>query len=126
MADEILMQNCVFYSSAENIIRSSNRAKLKLRLRTIESNMVLPNGSSKKLSLIPGLTGLRGFAAILVTFSHYGGSGGTLGQLGVQIFFALSAFLMCLLYLENSCGKDFKDRGKFAARFLQNRLARKY
>jgi len=65
---------------------------------------------------VPALTGVRGIAALLVVFSHYSGSGPTLGQIGVQIFFVLSAYLMCFLYLGRPERKPLQ--------FLRNRAIR--
>lgn len=56
---------------------------------------------------LDGLTGLRGFAVLVVFLSH-GANAGFLpqqfgqgvGQLGVMLFFILSGFLMGMLYLE--------------------------
>lgn len=58
---------------------------------------------------IDSLDGLRGFACLLVVFSHAGNIGlffeipGT-GQLGVMLFFALSGFLMEYLYGRSAFG----------------------
>ncbi len=87
----------------------------------------LPQTQLTKVSSPPhilSLTGLRAIAALIVTYSHFAGSGNTLGQFGVQLFFALSAFLMCLLYVETPRGKTIVGRWRFAVGFLQNRLAR--
>jgi peptidoglycan/LPS O-acetylase OafA/YrhL len=60
-----------------------------------------------KSHYIPALSGLRGFAALLVFFSHASHRGlfpdilgRGAGQMGVMLFFTLSAFLMTILYLE--------------------------
>lgn len=59
------------------------------------------------VAVIPALSGLRGFAALLVFVSHSERrdilpkfSGLTMGYMGVMLFFTLSAFLMTYLYLE--------------------------
>lgn len=61
---------------------------------------------------LPGLDGLRGFAAILVLVSHSAGSGylpdylgGGLGQAGVSIFYVLSGFLMAHV----TFGREFES-----------------
>src|SRR5271155_4709859 len=55
-------------------------------------------------SSIPALDGLRGFACLLVLFSHAGWAGlcprlPIAGHLGVMVFFTLSGFLMAYLYM---------------------------
>ncbi|TGS18149.1 MULTISPECIES: acyltransferase [unclassified Mesorhizobium] len=72
------------------------------------------------------LDGLRGFSAMLVVFGHLFNQLGVLGgifgdggaQVGVQIFFALSGFLMGFLYLR------FHIRKLAAIDFLRRRTAR--
>jgi peptidoglycan/LPS O-acetylase OafA/YrhL len=58
------------------------------------------------------LTGLRGFAVVIVFVSHLSSTGlitpllsNGYGQIGVMIFFLLSGFLMSHLYIETSCDK---------------------
>lgn len=62
-----------------------------------------PRGSAK----LGTLTGLRGFAVVVVFVSHAANAGflphfigNGVGQLGVMLFFILSGFLMGMLYLE--------------------------
>lgn len=57
----------------------------------------------KTSSTIPALTGLRGFAILLVVFSHAGMHGMIknlpgMGQLGLMLFFALSGYLITQRY----------------------------
>jgi len=58
---------------------------------------------------IEAITGLRGFAALLVVYAHFAEKGWQLpdphfpGEVGVMIFFSLSGFLISYLYL----GKSF-------------------
>ena len=73
---------------------------------------------------IDKLTGLRGFAALIVVVSHASNSGylpGILGygfgQVGVMLFFILSGFLMGFLYLD-------KDFGQGVRNYLVARVAR--
>jgi peptidoglycan/LPS O-acetylase OafA/YrhL len=80
---------------------------------------------------IPALTGLRGFAAVLVVVYHYAASPHLAqpytpigpGYLGVDVFFVLSGFLMALNY-----GEGFRRGFSRAAyrNFLGKRLARIY
>lgn len=77
---------------------------------------------------IPNLDGLRGLAALSVVISHAakGGLlpevifGHALGEYGVMVFFALSGFLMQLLYAE----QNFNKREIF--NFAVSRFARVY
>lgn len=50
----------------------------------------------------PTLDGVRGIACLFVVFSHLFDGIELLGSLGVMIFFALSGFLMGMLYLDKS------------------------
>lgn len=86
-----------------------------------QSTSDAPQKSSQE---IPALTGVRGVAALLVTFTHFSSSGHSLGQVSVQIFFVLSAFLMCLLYLDAPRGKTASERLRFSSFFIRNRLSR--
>lgn len=54
----------------------------------------------------PTLDGVRGFACLLVVASHLFDGIELLGSLGVMIFFALSGFLMSMLYLHKSWDSD--------------------
>jgi peptidoglycan/LPS O-acetylase OafA/YrhL len=75
------------------------------------------------------LTGLRFFAAMWVVFYHYWANlqiGFTpalveKGYLGVELFFVLSGFILCHVYLEG-----FGERRFRFGSFLWNRLARVY
>lgn len=69
---------------------------------------------------LDGLTGLRGFAVLVVFLSHsanagflprYFGQG--VGQLGVMLFFILSGFLMGMLYLRRNPSRT--NLGKYIA-----------
>jgi peptidoglycan/LPS O-acetylase OafA/YrhL len=51
---------------------------------------------------LPGLGGLRGIAAGLVVIHHFSGSAIRTGNLGVEIFFVLSGFLITTLLLRES------------------------
>lgn len=73
----------------------------------------------------PSLSGLRGVAALIVLVSHFSNATGWLGtmlgrgggQLGVMLFFVLSAYLMMAMYHDNR---------QSPLRFLWNRFARVY
>jgi peptidoglycan/LPS O-acetylase OafA/YrhL len=73
---------------------------------------------------IGSLTGIRGFAALIVVIAHisevgfFKSSPWHLGEVGVMVFFALSGFLMAYLYLE----KPFGIGG--AARYIVSRASR--
>lgn len=74
---------------------------------------------------IDTLTGLRGFAILLVFVSHCANAGllpavlgKGAGQLGVMLFFVLSGFLMASLYARRTPG------GRATVRFLAARLGR--
>ncbi|MBO9696034.1 MAG: acyltransferase [Sphingopyxis sp.] len=81
--------------------------------------------------ILPTLTGLRGFAALMVLFYHIrGGMTGFLpahaiavlaqGYLAVDLFFVLSGFVLWWTY-----GGEFRDRGVRAApHFIVRRFAR--
>lgn len=81
--------------------------------------------------MLPTLTGLRGFAALMVLFYHIrGGMTGFLpahaiavlaqGYLAVDLFFVLSGFVLWWTY-----GSEFRDRGVRAApHFIVRRFAR--
>ncbi len=71
---------------------------------------------TNKLGNIDALDGLRGFACLLVVFSHVTAMGMPLhmkgaGQFGVMLFFSLSGFLMSYLYGDSRPG--FKTWGQF-------------
>lgn len=73
---------------------------------------------------IDAITGLRGFAALLVIYSHLAEKGFVPldprfpGEIGVMIFFSLSGFLMAFLYM----GKPFSPQA--AADYAISRFAR--
>lgn len=74
--------------------------------------------------IIPALSGLRGFAALLVLFSHAekvlfpSYLGHSAGHMGVMLFFTLSAFLITHLYL-NSPANKVSIRNYAVARFAR-------
>lgn len=88
-----------------------------------------PDGPSTETgnqdTYISSLSGLRGIAALIVLVSHFSNRSGFLGnmlgtgggQLGVMLFFLLSAYLMMHIY---------HDENNSPARFLWNRFARVY
>lgn len=61
---------------------------------------------------IEAITGLRGFAALLVVYAHFAEKGWQSpdphfpGEVGVMIFFSLSGFLIAYLYLDNDFSKE--------------------
>ncbi len=73
--------------------------------------------SAKK---IQGLGGLRGLAAGLVVFHHLGGTAARTGNLGVEIFFVLSGFLITTLLLRESA-----DTGTVSLSDFYKRRARR-
>jgi peptidoglycan/LPS O-acetylase OafA/YrhL len=72
---------------------------------------------------LPALDGLRGLAAIWVFLYHLSDTGGPnrmLGQLGVDLFFVLSGFVLSYVYADRlNSASDYR-------RFLHARLARIY
>jgi peptidoglycan/LPS O-acetylase OafA/YrhL len=75
---------------------------------------------------LPALTSLRFFAALWVLLFDYWGSSGwawpaaiARGQLGVELFFVLSGFILCHVYLD-----AFGERRFAYGEFLWTRLAR--
>ncbi len=69
--------------------------------------MVAVDGSKPRLVLekMPNLDGLRAFACIFVVISHIPKFGlfGSIGAVGVGVFFTLSGFLMGYLYAQRPC-----------------------
>jgi peptidoglycan/LPS O-acetylase OafA/YrhL len=88
---------------------------------------IFPGEMANERGDIPVLSGIRGFAVLIVFLSHAAniyfdgkllGWGG--GQLGVMLFFMLSGFLMGHLYMGTPASFDAMRR------FVVNRLARVY
>lgn len=74
---------------------------------------------------LPALEGLRGFACLLVVFTHMGEygwwkSGVEIGAIGVLLFFNLSGFLMAYNYLPG------EKTGRYWVKFLIRRILRVY
>jgi len=75
-----------------------------------------------RLRHLRNLDGLRGYAVLIVLASHISNQGFVpfklfgqgFGQIGVMIFFALSGFLMCYLYMERPFSRA--ELGTFALR----------
>ena len=69
-------------------------------------------------SRIPELDGLRGMAILAVVAWHYCGAIGTLGWLGVDLFFVLSGFLIGGILIDAK-GKPDYFRGFYRRRFFR-------
>ncbi|MTH35701.1 acyltransferase family protein [Paracoccus limosus] len=107
-------------STADHITAPAKLAQRREAGR--ESSIRAGTQSGERLD---GLTGLRGFAVLVVFLSHsanagllpsYFGMG--VGQLGVMLFFILSGFLMSMLYLGQA------PRPQVVRRYVAARLGR--